>query len=89
MTSTQKNNAVTWEGVKFALAIIGPLLALAVAWGVMQAQIETLSLQVDKNQARIEQVDIASQDIKLKLAEISRDVSWIRTQVDKLSESNP
>jgi len=84
---TEKTPPMTWEGVKIAQAIIGPLLALAVAWGVMQAQVDALWTQVDKNQARIEQVDIASQDIKLKLTEISSDVSWIRVQIDKLSDS--
>jgi len=69
--------------VNFFLSILIPLVALGVAWGVMTARLDNVDKRVDSlEEINASQTKI-NQDIQVRLAEIQKDVLYIRKELDK------
>lgn len=68
--------------VSFWIAIIIPLLGVAVSWGVFTNRIEN----VEKSVAKLETISTlqitTTQEIQIRLAEIQKDLSHIREALD-------
>ena len=85
MTDKQQSSTVTWQGVKLALAIIIPLLAIAVTWGALNARVEQLYERQTILEAHLERYDSTLLTIEIRLAEIQRDILYIRERLTEPS----
>jgi hypothetical protein len=64
-------------------AIVVPLVAMAVWWGVFTTRLEALECRVAEQGVKIEQYSESFTSLRVQLAEIQRDVSYIRLQTEK------
>jgi hypothetical protein len=69
--------------VNFFLSILIPLVALGVAWGVMTARLDNVDKRVDSLEEINSSQTKINQDIQVRLAEIQKDVLYIRKELDK------
>ena len=78
--------------INFWIGLIIPLVAIAVAWGVNNTRLSNLENWFDffggRYEERVKQVDtkmdaqdVAFTQIQVRLAEIQKDISFIRDQV--------
>ena len=82
--------AIQKPEVSFWLAIIIPLLGFAIQWGVLSTKITAcgsncqevngrLDIHIEKAEANDRSIDISLTQIKVQLAEIKKDIQYIRT----------
>jgi len=76
-------DALTKPELNFFMSIAIPLIALAVSWGVVTTRIDhqerlLLGLQNEYSEQRN-----TNESIKITLAEIQKDILYIRTELDK------
>ena len=92
MTTPKRNNA-TWSGLKLALALLVavmiPLLGVAASWGAQNAKIESLAEEhnrleayVDKREEMVLQLVVEVAEMRVELAAMKRDVTYIRTMLE-------
>lgn len=78
-------DALTKPEISFFLSIAIPLIALAVSWGVMTTRIDHIEkLALGLQETYKEQASM-NEGIKIQLAEIQKDVLYIRKELDKHS----
>ena len=82
MTHENGERPITPKGLQLVLAFLIPLLALAVAWGVWTTRIDALECRIAEQSAKLEKYDSTLLTIQVQLAEIQKDLSYIRRQVD-------
>ena len=86
-------DAIQKPEINFWAGLIIPLIGVAVAWGVLTTQVNTLEERFDyfgerflerqeKVDSQLETRDLVLLDIKVKLAEIQKDITYIKQQVD-------
>lgn len=80
-------DAITKPEINFLLSILIPLTSLAVAWGVITARVDHVEKMVtglqDKQQQQIDSQLRVNEDIKIRLAEMQKDILYIRATIDK------
>ena len=82
MTPEIGDRPLTGKGIQLLAALLIPLLALAVAWGVWTTRIDALECRIAEQSAKLEKYDSTLLTIQVQLAEIQKDLSYIRRQVD-------
>lgn len=82
-----KANNVTWSGLRvaiiFAVTLAVTFGAMATAWGRSSAEIAALRREHNELVVRVEVRDEAILELRLQMARIERDVSYIRALLDK------
>ena len=84
--------AIQKPEVNFWLGIIIPIIALAVAWGSLNTRLDNLDFQrteghnayrqhVIDSENRFDAQDVAFTQIQVRLAELQKDISFIRERV--------
>jgi len=64
------------------LKIMAPLIAVAIAWGVMETKIEHFDTRITKVEDKIEQLDETFVKIEVRLAEIQKDIQALNNKLD-------
>lgn len=71
--------------INFWVGLLLPLIGVAVAWGTLTTRLDHVERMViglqNKQQIQIEQQVTVNEEIKIKLAEIQKDILYIRSQV--------
>lgn len=65
------------------LSIIIPLLAFGVGWGIMSNRVDHLDKMTAGLQDQLQLQRDANQEICVRLAEIQKDIVYIRAELDK------
>jgi len=74
---------VTWSGLRAWLPLLLSILAIAVSIGVTMQTITNMDSRLVKAEARLERHDETFLTVQVQLAEIQRDVSYIRAELEK------
>ena len=85
--------AIQKPEINFWLSLIIPVIGIAVAWGVLNTRVEYLSdkvdyadirfqSHVDSSEKRFDEQNAVFLDIQVKLAEIQKDIAFIKQQLD-------
>lgn len=69
--------------INFLLSILIPLLALAVSWGILSSRVDQLCKDLDEMKATVKGQQSINTDIQVRLAEIQKDVLYIKVSLDK------
>lgn len=72
--------------INLFVSVMIPLLGLAVLWGVQTTRMDRLEKMVDSLQTTYTQQQFTNQGIQIKLAELQKDVSYIRLEIEKLGK---
>lgn len=86
------NDLINKPELNFWIPIITSAVAIAIAWGIMSSRVASLEERFnyfggrfqDREEyvdARLKEQDTAFLDIKIKLAEIQKDILFIKEQV--------
>ena len=87
---TNGDRPITAKSVQFIMAILIPLLCLAVSWGVWITRVDSLECKLAEQSAKIERYDSTLLNIQIKLAEIQRDTQYLRERLDgRTTGGNP
>lgn len=73
---------LTKPEINFMLSIMIPLIALAVTWGVMTSRLEHMEKMVNGLQDTYKEQQQTNLGIQIKLAEIQKDILYIRKSFD-------
>jgi uncharacterized coiled-coil protein SlyX len=73
---------ITPKSVQFVLTILIPLLTLAVTWGALGMRISNLETRLAEQAVKTERAETALTEIKVSLARIETDISYVRKQVE-------
>ena len=65
------------------LTLAGILLGLAVGWGVAKQRLDDHEARIKRHTSQFETADACLLEIKVKLAEIARDILYIREQMGR------
>ena len=68
--------------INFLLSIMIPLVAFAVGWGVMTARVDHVEKMTTGLQAEFSKQQAVNEDIKVRLAEIQKDILYIRQALE-------
>ena len=68
--------------INFLLSIMIPLVAFAVGWGVMTARVDHVEKMTTGLQAEFSIQQAVNEDIKVRLAEIQKDILYIRQALE-------
>ena len=84
--------AIQKPEINFWLGLIIPFVGIAIAWGTLTTRVDhiekmTVGLQ-NKQQVQIDNQLIVNEEIKIRLAEIQKDLIYIRAVVDKNERYN-
>jgi hypothetical protein len=82
----EKNNFrdyISKPEINLFLSIIIPLLAVAVTYGIYTARIDHLEKLVGGLQITYAEQQKTNEQIQIRLAELQKDVSYIRLEIDK------
>jgi len=82
MANQQNHNPVSAKAISFWLPIIATLVSLAVSWGVWTTKLAALEVSNAKQDVQIEIIGTTFTEVKVQLAEIKRDLVYIRERVD-------
>ena len=82
-TQELKHNPISQKALNFWMPLILTLLSVAVTYGMWTTKLSALETNDNKQDVRIEVIEKSYTDIRVTLAEIQRDISYIRKQVDK------
>lgn len=82
MTHENGERPITPKGLQLVMAFLIPLLALAVSWGVWTTRIDSLECRLAEQTTKLERYDATLLTIQVQLAEIQKDLTYIRKQVD-------
>jgi len=66
------------------LKIITPLIAVAIAYGVIETKIEHFDTRITKVEDKIEQLDETFVKIEIRLAEIQKDIQALNNKLDEV-----
>lgn len=69
--------------INFMLSILIPLLALAVAWGIFSQKVNHLEAMTLGLQRQYDLDKSDREDLKIRIAEIQKDISYIREKLDE------
>ena len=83
MTSPPTNGVLSLSAIKFWMPVIITLISLAVSWGVWTTRLTAVEAAVAVNETKIEIIGTTFTEIKVHLAEMQRDIMYIREQIDK------
>jgi hypothetical protein len=73
---------LTKPEINFMLSITAPFIALAVTWGVLSARLDYVEKMVIGLQDTYRQQQETNLEIQVKLAEIQKDIAYIRKSFD-------
>ena len=65
------------------LTLAGILLGLAVGWGVAKQRLDDHETRIKRHTDQLGATDVCLLEIKVKLAEIARDILYIREQMGR------
>lgn len=68
--------------INFLLSILIPLVAFAVGWGVMTARVNHVERMTSGLQVEFSKQQTVNEEIKVRLAEIQKDIIYIRESLD-------
>lgn len=78
--------AVTWGGIRQWLPMVLTIAALLVSLGVSQQRIVELDRICEQNTSTLKLHDATFIDLQIRLAEMQKDLAYIRLTVDKLDK---
>jgi hypothetical protein len=78
------NSTASW--LKFWWPVIVMIVTVAISWGVLTQQIEDLRCDVDENRIAQRATDQTFTEIKVQLAQIQRDILYIRETMERESK---
>lgn len=76
-------SVITLNDINFIISLAIPLLAVAVSWGVMRTRIVEVEKAAKCLSDKYDEQTKTNEDIKIKLAEIQKDILYIRKSLDK------
>lgn len=65
------------------ITMVTALVSVGVGWGVVQQQMREHGKRLLEHDAQLNAADVCLLEIKVKLAEIARDILYIRERLDK------
>jgi uncharacterized membrane protein YciS (DUF1049 family) len=65
------------------ITIVSVLLGVGIGWGALQQQIKEHAKLLAEHEAQLHTTDVCLLEIKIKLAEIARDILHIRERMEK------
>lgn len=68
--------------INFLMSILIPLIGLAVSWGIITTRIDHVEDMTNGLQVEFAKQQATNEDIKIKLAEIQKDILYIRESLD-------
>lgn len=80
-TTRQRNGKAVTEFVRTWVPIIITVAAILISIGVWGTRIEAIEIKVNAQEVKIEQLG----EMRVQLAEIQRDIVWIRERLDRES----
>lgn len=83
----QPDRPVTLTGIRVWLPMILTIAALLVSLGVSQQRVAELDRMCEENTSTLKLHDATFLDLQIRLAEMQKDLSYIRLTVDKLGNS--
>jgi uncharacterized coiled-coil protein SlyX len=86
MATNNGDKPITPKSVQLWLAIIVPLLALAVTWGALGMRVNSLETRLAEQAVKTERAETALTEIKVSLARIETDMSYVRKLVEERSK---
>jgi uncharacterized coiled-coil protein SlyX len=86
MATNNGDKPITPKSVQLWLAIIVPLLALAVTWGALGMRVNSLETRLAEQAVKTERAQTALTEIKVSLARIETDMSYVRKLVEERSK---
>lgn len=72
-----------WLVTAVVTPIFVAVIGFAVLWGGVQERVAACEANDDKQDVRIEAINTANNEIKVTLAEIQRDIAYIRLQIEE------
>mgnify|MGYP001316405962 CR=1 FL=1 len=86
-TVVPNGQVVTWGGILRWLPILLTLATLLVSLGMSQARMAEIGAICDENKAQLRLHDATFLELQVRLAEMQKDVSYIRVTVDRLDSN--
>lgn len=78
--------AIEKPEINFWVSLIIPIIGIAVSWGVLATRVEHVEEMViglqSKQQRQIEAQMVVNEEIKIRLAEIQKDIIYVRALLD-------
>ncbi len=65
------------------ITLVSVLVSIGIGWGVVQQQLKEHTKRIDHQEERVRQVDDCLRSVEKHIAEIARDILYIRKQLDK------
>lgn len=65
------------------VTIVSLIVGLGTGWGIIQQQVREHTKKLSEHDKRLDTVTSCELEIKVKLAEIARDILYIRERLDK------
>ena len=72
---------VTKPEISFFLSIVIPLIGVAIGWGVFSTRVNYLEREVGKLKTDYDGINVTLVEIKVQLAEISKDILYIKEKI--------
>lgn len=79
--------AVTLSGIRQWLPLLLTIAALLVSLGIAQQRIQEIERVCDENRAQLRTHDATFLELQVRLAEMQKDLSYIRLTLDRLDPS--
>ena len=81
---TRINERITWaDAIKFLLPIVLVLITLAVSWGVLNQRVDRCIADMAETELQLESYKTGLWELKVQLAEIQKDIAYIRERLEK------
>ena len=78
------NGHLTWaDAIKFLLPIVLVIITLAVSWGVLNQRVDRCIADVAETELRLESYKTGLWELKVQLAEIQKDIAYIREKMER------
>jgi len=65
------------------MKLLAPLVAISIAWGIIQTRVDTFEQRLLKVESKIEKMDSNFIKIEVRLAEIQKDIQAIGNNLKK------
>jgi hypothetical protein len=65
------------------VTMLGMVVAMSISWGVLKQRLDDHETRLKRHTGELENTDVCLIEIKVKLAEIARDILYIRERMDK------
>ena len=85
----EKKPPSTLDNIKSWIPIVLIIVSLIVGWTVMNQRIQQIQLEQALMTIKIEKFSLENVLVQVRLAEIQKDISYIRISIDEHMRSNP